>query len=988
MKILKILKSISWVICFFAMFSTFITLEAIAATYYVATDGNDTSGDGSIGSPWETFSHADNQMSGGDTLYVRAGTYTEAIEDLPSGTSWENATILKAYNGEPVIIKPSGDNWCFNLTGEYQYIKIEDMAFDAVNVRVGGCMHVKGDRNTSPQKYVHHIRFTNCEAYNSTESNILASYNTHHIEYINCVSHDCGPDPVRDMGFYMAMSDGLVDGCIAYNCSGSGIGVWSVVAGQGNEQNVGSIIRNCKTWNSGEGMGAYSGSDHKIYNNVIWNTTRSGGYGGIRVDGADDTQVYNNTIYDCVSDGIRINDSSGGGQNEPGTNRTIVRNNIIYNVGGSAIDDSGDDTVEDHNLTTDPSFTDTDGADNIAGNADDDLTLQAGSSAIDAGSFVTAPAMDIDGKARPQGAAYDIGAYEYGTGGGDTEGPTAPTDLSATSHSESQIDLTWTASTDNYTVIGYRIYRDNVQIDSSTTTSYSDTGLTENTTHSYTVSAYDAIGNDSGESAASQATTFVDITSPTINSVGISSSSTQVILNFSEPVEEVSATNVLNYSIDNAITVFTASLGSDLKKVTPTTSEHTGGVTYILTVNNIRDTAGIPNVITPDTTVSYTFVAPLISNLTVASGQVYEVVENGLLNGVPVYIDRSYTYSSVPGFLQGATYIKTANDDKESSGDSFLSFDVDKDVIVYVAHDDNITTKPSWLSSFTDTGENLVTTDTTLSIFGCYYLAGMVTLGGNESSGNSMYSVIIVETGGTGVINVAPDGVIDTPTGDMTINEGNTVNFTGYGDDPNGDPLSYLWDFGVGSGIANSTQEDPGPVQFNNPGTYIVTFTVTDSQGLYDLVPDTCTITVQSSNPLVISNLTVASGKNYEIVEYGLQNGVLVYIDRSYTYSSVPGFLQGATYIKTANDDKGSSGDSFLSFDVDQDVMVYVAHDDFTNTKPSWLSSFTDTGENLVTTDTTLSIFESYYLAGTVTLGGNEGGNNSMYSVIIVEQGI
>ena len=68
--------------------------------------------------------------------------------------------------------------------------------------------------------------------------------------------------------------------------------------------------------------------------------------------------------------------------------------------------------------------------------------------------------------------------------------------------------------------------------------------------------------------------------------------------------------------------------------------------------------------------------------------------------------------------------------------------------------------------------------------------------------------------------------------------------FTGTGVDPNGNTLSYLWEFGVGSGIANSTQEDPGLVQFNNPGTYTVVFTVIDSSGLYDSTPDIRLITV------------------------------------------------------------------------------------------------------------------------------------------------
>ncbi len=144
--------------------------------------------------------------------------------------------------------------------------------------------------------------------------------------------------------------------------------------------------------------------------------------------------------------------------------------------------------------------------------------------------------------------------------------------------------------------------------------------------------------------------------------------------------------------------------------------------------------------------------------------------------------------------------------------------------------------------------------------------------------------------------------------------------------------------------------------------------------------------TLRQAEALTISNLSVASGQSYEIINIGLQNGTLVYIDRGYTFSSVPASLQGATYIKTANNDKASSGASFLTFDVDQDVIVYVAHDDCITQKPSWLSSFSDTGDNLVTTDTTLSIFEGFFLAGTVTLGDNEGDDNSMYSVVIVKQ--
>ncbi len=89
----------------------------------------------------------------------------------------------------------------------------------------------------------------------------------------------------------------------------------------------------------------------------------------------------------------------------------------------------------------------------------------------------------------------------------DTTPPTVPTNLKATAASSSTISLTWTASTDNVGVAGYTIYRNATKVGTSTATSYSDTGLAASTAYSYTVSAYDAAGNQSGQSAAASATT-------------------------------------------------------------------------------------------------------------------------------------------------------------------------------------------------------------------------------------------------------------------------------------------------------------------------------------------------------------------------------------------------------------------------------------------------------------------------------------------------
>ncbi len=89
----------------------------------------------------------------------------------------------------------------------------------------------------------------------------------------------------------------------------------------------------------------------------------------------------------------------------------------------------------------------------------------------------------------------------------DTQAPTIPASLTATAVSSSQINLSWTASTDNVGVTGYRIYRNGTQITTVTTNSYQNTVLSPSTSYTYTVTAYDAAGNVSAQSASANATT-------------------------------------------------------------------------------------------------------------------------------------------------------------------------------------------------------------------------------------------------------------------------------------------------------------------------------------------------------------------------------------------------------------------------------------------------------------------------------------------------
>lgn len=98
-----------------------------AVEYYVATTGNDTTGSGSIGSPWQTVKYSVTCLSAGDTLYVRGGLYRESyIDTFPSGTGENSRITVKAYKNEKPVISSMSDasgtgNWTLVSGNIYSY---------------------------------------------------------------------------------------------------------------------------------------------------------------------------------------------------------------------------------------------------------------------------------------------------------------------------------------------------------------------------------------------------------------------------------------------------------------------------------------------------------------------------------------------------------------------------------------------------------------------------------------------------------------------------------------------------------------------------------------------------------------------------------------------------------------------------------------------------------------------------------------------------
>jgi chitodextrinase len=154
-------------------------------------------------------------------------------------------------------------------------------------------------------------------------------------------------------------------------------------------------------------------------------------------------------------------------------------------------------------------------------------------SRCDAGGYITEHCVILSGlsvstvyyykveSASADGSDSQLGGFQFISGEGsssDTVAPSVPTGLIATVISSSEINLSWTPSTDTVAVEGYKVYRGSAQIGTSTANSYSDTSLPEGTSYTYTVSAFDTAGNQSEHSLGATGTTtsLNDTAAPTV----------------------------------------------------------------------------------------------------------------------------------------------------------------------------------------------------------------------------------------------------------------------------------------------------------------------------------------------------------------------------------------------------------------------------------------------------------------------------------------
>ena len=394
---------------FFGFF--FVTQSAEAATYYVATTGNDANSCATvtnINTPRRTIAGGLSCLSGGDTLTIKSGTYTEGIayNAIPSGLSDQQRTIVRGAPGETVIINGATAGYTIAIMNR-DYITLDGLIIDAANAAPNTAAMVVGSTGSSGDPGAHYITLQNSVLRRTGGGNsTIEGFETH--GYPSGLSHHLRLNNVEIYGFgssisnqihavYTNASDSIIENSTIHdNHGGHGIHQFS-----SDNTNFASnnIYRNNRIYNNNGSfcIGIYSGTNNLIYNNLCYGNGGTSGFGGIRADyGSNGAKIYHNTVYQNMGPAVYIGS---------GASNTVVKNNIGYNNGSDSINNAGTGTTFSNNLFINPIF---------ANASIFDFHLQSTSPAINAGATLGSPYnVDFEGTLRPQGSAYDIGAYEY-----------------------------------------------------------------------------------------------------------------------------------------------------------------------------------------------------------------------------------------------------------------------------------------------------------------------------------------------------------------------------------------------------------------------------------------------------------------------------------------------------------------------------------------------------------------------------------------------
>jgi len=280
--------------------------------------------------------------------------------------------------------------------------------------------------------------------------------------------------------------------------------------------------------------------------------------------------------------------------------------------------------------------------------------------------------------------------------------------------------------------------------------------------------------------------------------------------------------------------------------------------------------------------------------------------------------------------------------------------------------------------------------------------SGVFTWTPTEAQGGAVYNdveIIVTDNGAPNLsdsetfaitvneVNVAP---VLGAIGDRSVDEQATLTFTATATDLDrpADTLTFSLSAGAPAGATiNPTSGVFTWTPAEGQGGTVENATITVSDGT-DSDQETIAITVNDPPAdLQVTNMEVSTNKVYELDV--LNPGVRVYIDRTYTWTSIPALYQGQQFIRTANGDKKNKDANHLSFDINVAATVYVLLDDRATRIPAWLDGSWSSNSDMVNnTDVPRRVYFKSFAAGRVVLGGNlrspATGARSNYNVVVI----
>ncbi len=408
--------------------------------YYVAPDGNDAN-PGTEAGPWKTIQKAADTLVAGDTVHIKAGTYKERVIPQKSGSAGKYITYA-AHPGHEVTIDGTGiplPNWYGVFTvSKKSYLRISGLR--AINsafagIFVGGASHIIIEKNHTSDTYSSGISVWNSSnitidgnevelACNDGNQECITVATTDAFEIKNNHVHHSGPGTRGGEG--IDAKDGCSNGRIYKNHVHhiNRLGIY-LDAWKRREHDIDvfqNVVHDCK--GGGIVVASEKGGlveDIRVYNNIVHDNVVGllvAGYGEPKHAPMKNIKMINNTVF--RNGGAKGN---GGGIAVWNNNATgvVIRSNICsQNVKFQITVNSQKNATVDHNLIDDfrGGWGETRGDDSVSGRPGFvdppslNFHLRENSPAVNRGSTVDAPSDDHAGTPRPQGAGYDIGAYE------------------------------------------------------------------------------------------------------------------------------------------------------------------------------------------------------------------------------------------------------------------------------------------------------------------------------------------------------------------------------------------------------------------------------------------------------------------------------------------------------------------------------------------------------------------------------------------------